>query len=83
MALINTFMMFYTLPSMDQVKVVLVLLFSGLVSLAFIISLIGMIILKIKNDDITIWLNIFLTCLGFVSGILTSLLGISIPTPAG
>jgi hypothetical protein len=73
------------LPSMEQTKIYIVLGFSCLVAIAFLASLVAMIYFRIKDKtaDIGMWLNVFLTCLGYVIGILTGLLGIPIPAHAG
>ncbi len=66
------------LPSMDRIRGYIVLFFSGLVGIALLVSLSCMVYFKVKTSDadIGIWLNVFLTCLGYVVGILTGLLGI-------
>ena len=72
--------------TIDSVKAYIILAFTALVAVAFLASLGGMIYFKIRepNADIGLWVNVFLTCLGYVVGILTGLLGISStvqPTP--
>jgi uncharacterized membrane protein YfcA len=66
------------LPPMDRVRAYIVVWFSGLVGIALLVSLGSMVYFKVKapDADIGIWLNVFLTCLGYVVGILTGLLGI-------
>ncbi len=68
------------LPPMDKIRAYIVVWFSGLVGVAMLVSLGSMVYFKIKapDADIGIWLNVFLTCLGYVVGILTGLLGIPV-----
>ncbi len=70
------------LPLIDRIKAYIVGAFSVLVGIAFLATLGSMIYFKAKdpNADIGLWLNVFLTCLGYIVGILTGLLGI--PTPS-
>ena len=70
------------LPPIDKIRAYIVVWFSGLVGVALLVSLGCMVYFKVRTPeaDIGIWLNVFLTCLGYVVGILTGLLGI--PTPA-
>ena len=71
--------------TMDKIKVYIVFGFSILVGLAFVAALGMMIYSAVKEppSDSGIWLNIFLTCLGYIVGILTGLLGIpSVPPPS-
>ena len=63
------------LPSMEQIKAYIILAFTALVAIAFLVSLIAMIFHK----NTSLWLNIFLTCLGYIVGILTGLLGVPLP----
>lgn len=72
-----------SLPSMERAKVYIVVAFSTLVGLAFIVSLGCMVYFKVTTPqaDIGLWLNVFLTCLGYIVGILTGLLGIPTPNP--
>lgn len=71
-----------TMPPMDRVKAYIVLGFSILVGLAFLVSLGMLVYLKVKTPgaDISLFVNVFLTCLGYIVGILTGLLGIPQPT---
>lgn len=71
------------LPMMDRIRAYIVVAFSGLVGIAFLASLGSMIYFKFKQPDadIGLWLNVFLTCLGYIVGILTGLLGIPTPSP--
>ncbi len=71
------------LSSMDKVKIYIVLAFSSLVGIAFLVSLGCMVYFRAKepNADISLWVNVFLTCLGYTVGILTGLLGIPTPGP--
>lgn len=71
------------LPLMDRVRAYIVGSFSALVGLAFVVSLGSMVYFKVKmpEADIGLWLNVFLTCLGYIVGILTGLLGIPAPNP--
>jgi hypothetical protein len=78
-----TIRMLDTLPTLDQVKTIIVIVFSGLVGVAFIVALGCMVYFLHKKMDIGIWQNVFLTCLGYIVGILTGLLGVPVPTPAG
>jgi hypothetical protein len=73
------------LPTMEQTKIILILVFSCLVGIAFLVSLVAMVVFKLKDKtaDIGPWLNLFLTCLGYIIGILTGLLGIPVPAPHG
>ena len=72
-----------TLPLIDKIKAYIVGAFSMLVGIAFLASLGSMIYFKVKNSDtdISLWVNVFLTCLGYIVGILTGLLGIPTPNP--
>ncbi len=81
--LYNTLTKLPELPPADQIRSYIILGFSALVGIAFLVSLIAMIIFKLRNGDadISIWLNVFLTCLGYVVGILSGLLGLPVPTP--
>jgi uncharacterized membrane protein YqaE (UPF0057 family) len=72
-----------TLPTIDQVKTIIVLVFSGLVGIAFIVALGCMVYFLHRKMDTGIWQNVFLTCLGYIVGILTGLLGVPVPTPTG
>lgn len=38
---------------------------------------------KEPQADISLWVNVFLTCLGYIVEILTGLLGIPTPNPPG
>ena len=69
--------------TLDRVKVFIVLGFSILVGVAFLTSLGSMIYFRVADSkaDIGLWVNIFLTCLGYIVGILTGLLGIPGPGP--
>lgn len=73
------------LPLLDKAKAYIVVGFSSLVGIAFLVSLASMVYFKAKNPqaDIGLWVNVFLTCLGYVVGILTGLLGIPAPNPPG
>jgi hypothetical protein len=66
------------LPPVEKVRAYIVVWFSGLVGVALLVSLGCMVYFKVKapDADIGIWVNVFLTCLGYVVGILTGLLGI-------
>jgi uncharacterized membrane protein YfcA len=70
------------LPPIDKVRAYIVVWFSILVGVALLVSLGCMVYFKVRTPDadIGIWVNVFLTCLGYVVGILTGLLGI--PSPA-
>ena len=70
------------LPLIDRIKAYIIGAFSALVAIAFLATLGSMIYFKVKDpsSDIELWLNVFLTCLGYIVGILTGLLGI--PTPS-
>jgi uncharacterized membrane protein YfcA len=70
---------------MDQVKIIIILVFSCLVGIAFLVSLLAMVWFRLRDKaaDIGPWLNLFLTCLGYIIGILTGLLGIPVPTHGG
>ncbi len=72
-----------TLSLMDRIRAYIVMTFSGLVAIAFLASLGSMIYFRFKQPDadIGLWLNVFLTCLGYIVGILTGLLGIPTPSP--
>jgi len=72
-----------TLPPLDKVKAYIVAAFSALVAIAFLASLGSMIYFRLKEPgaDIALWVNVFLTCLGYIVGILTGLLGIPTPAP--
>ena len=72
-----------TLPLIDKIKAYIVAAFSVLVGIAFLASLGSMIYFKVKEPsaDIGLWVNVFLTCLGYIVGILTGLLGIPTPAP--
>jgi uncharacterized membrane protein YqaE (UPF0057 family) len=72
-----------TLPLIDRIKAYIVAAFSILVGIAFLASLGCMIYFKVKESgvDISLWVNVFLTCLGYIVGILTGLLGIPASTP--
>ncbi|MBI2957103.1 MAG: hypothetical protein HYY26_07320 [Acidobacteria bacterium] len=74
----------HTLPPMEKVKTYVALIFSGLVALAFVFSMFAMFYLKLKNPeaDVSNWLTIFLTCLGYIVGILAGLFGIALPAQA-
>ena len=67
-----------TLPLIETIKAYIVAAFSTLVGIAFLASLGSMIYLKVKEPtpDIGLWVNVFLTCLGYIVGILTGLLGV-------
>lgn len=71
------------LPSIERAKTYVALGFSAIVALAFLFSLFAMFFLRLKNPtaDISVWLNIALTCLGYIVGILAGLFGL--PAPAG
>jgi len=73
---------FDVLSSIERARVYIVLGFSSLVGMAFLVSLGSMVYFRLKDPkaDISLWVNVFLTCLGYVVGILTGLLGI--PAPA-
>jgi len=60
------------LPSMEQIKAYILLVFTALVAVAFLVSLVTLIFSK----NTSVWLNIFLSCLGYIVGIMTALLGI-------
>ncbi len=66
------------LPPTEKVRAYIVVWFSGLVGVALLVSLGCMVYFKVKSPDadIGIWVNVFLTCLGYVVGILTGLLGV-------
>jgi uncharacterized membrane protein YfcA len=61
------------LPPMDQIKAYIALILTVLIAIAFLVSLICMIF---DSRHKNMWLHLFLTCLGYVAGILTGLLGI-------
>ena len=69
--------------TLDRVKVLIVLAFSILVGVAFLVSLGSMVYFRVADSkaDIGLWVNVFLTCLGYIVGILTGLLGIPPPGP--
>ena len=71
------------LPTIDRVKAYIVAGFSTLVGIAFLVSLGSMVYFRIKppQDDIGLWVNVFLTCLGYIVGILTGLLRIPTVNP--
>lgn len=73
------------LPPLDRVKAYIIAAFSSLVGLTFLVSLGMMVYLRLKEPqvDIGLWVNVFLTCLGYMVGILTGLLGIPTPNPPG
>lgn len=73
-----------TLPLMDRVRAYIVIVFSTLVGIAFLVSLGSMVYFRFADStaDIGLWLNVFLTCLGYIVGILTGLLGIPAPKPS-
>ncbi len=73
------------LPSMERVRIYVALIFSAIVAVAFLFSLFAMFYLRLKNPqaDVSTWLNICLTCLGYIVGILAGLFGIAPPTQAG
>jgi uncharacterized membrane protein YfcA len=73
-----------SLPPMDKIKAIVALVFSGLVAIAFVVSLIAMLWFKGHDptSDITLWVNVFLTCLGYVVGILSGLFGIPVASVA-
>ena len=73
------------LPPLDRVKAYIVAGFSTLVGIAFLVSLGSMVYFRVKETqaDIGLWMNVFLTCLGYIVGILTGLLGIPTPNPPG
>lgn len=79
---LSTLMNISALAPLDKVKAYIVAAFSTLVGIAFLVSLGSMVYFKVKEPqaDIGLWMNVFLTCLGYIVGILTGLLGI--PTPA-
>jgi uncharacterized membrane protein YqaE (UPF0057 family) len=70
---------------MERVRTYVALVFSGIVALAFLFSLFAMFYLRLKTpgSDISTWLNICLTCLGYIVGILAGLFGIAPPTQPG
>lgn len=72
-----------TLPLMEKIRAYIVILFSMLVGIAFVTSLGSMVYFRLvaPDSDIGLWLNVFLTCLGYIVGILTGLLGIPAPHP--
>jgi xanthosine utilization system XapX-like protein len=71
------------LPLIDRIKAYIVGAFSILVGIAFLASLGSMIYFKVTDPtaDIALWVNVFLTCLGYIVGILTGLLGLPAPAP--
>jgi uncharacterized membrane protein YfcA len=71
------------LPPVDKLRAYIVVWFSILVGVALLVSLGCMVYFKVRTPDadIGVWLNVFLTCLGYVVGILTGLLGVPSPTP--
>ena len=75
-------MPFRLLLTMGDVRVYIVAGFSALVGIAFLGSLGAMAYFRHRdsNADISTWVNVFLTCLGYIVGILTGLLGLPIPT---
>ena len=84
-ALTETITRLPDLPPADQIRSYIILGFSALMAIAFLVSLVAMIIFKLRDGDadIAIWVNVFLTCLGYVVGILSGLLGLPVPTPPG
>lgn len=60
------------LTTMDKVRGYVVLGFSVCVGVAFLVSLACMILFPASD----VWGNVFLTCLGYIVGILTGLLGL-------
>ena len=71
-----------TLPTIERVKAYIVAGFSILAGIAFLVSLGSMVYFKAKDSqtDIGLWVNVFLTCLGYIVGILTGLLGLPAPS---
>lgn len=67
----------------ENVILWIILVFSILVAVAFLVSLGAMLYFRFKDPkaDIALWLNMFFTTLGYVVGILTGLLGIPKPKP--
>lgn len=65
------------LTSTEKVRAYIVLGFSVLVGIAFLVSLACMVIFPSS----AIWGNVFLTCLGYIVGILTGLLGLPTVNP--
>ena len=74
-----------SLSAMEKVKTYVALGFSGIVAFAFLFCLFAMFYLRLKSPqaDIGIWLNIGLTCLGYIVGILAGLFGIAPPAQPG
>ncbi len=66
---------------MKRVRACVAVVFSVVVALTLLFSLFSMFYLRLKNQqaDIAVWLNISLTCLGYIVGVLAGLVGVPFP----